>query len=122
MWEKDGFDPDAIAKAVMQSAEMDETNDYVARGRSHRSLELDQLRADWVSAFKKWAHSLGVADSQGLGELWAEFRLRNIEPPLDQVRDEQRILVEEVQKHGPHNPGVRQAIASFLDDLDKPKH
>jgi hypothetical protein len=38
---KDGFDPDAIAKAVVQSAEMDETNDYVARGRSRRSLELD---------------------------------------------------------------------------------
>ena len=114
---KDGFDPDAVAKAVVQSAEMDETNDYVARGRSHRSLELDQLRTDWVSAFKKWAHSLGVA-----GELWAEFRPRNVEPPFDLVRDEQRMLVEEVQKHGPHNEGVRQAIASFLDELDKPKH
>jgi hypothetical protein len=32
------------------------------------------------------------------------------------------MLVEEVQKHGPHNEGVRQAIASFLDELDKPKH
>jgi hypothetical protein len=122
MREKDGFDPDAIAKAMAQSAEMDESNDYVARGRSHRSLELDQLRANWVSAFKKWAHSLGVADSLELGELWAEFRLRNVEPPFDLVRDEQRMLVEEVQKHGPHNEGVRQAIASFLDELDKPKH
>jgi hypothetical protein len=110
-------DPAAVAKAVVQSAEMDETNDYVARGRSHRSLELDQLRTDWVSGFKKWAHSLGVA-----GELWAEFRPRNVEPPFDLVRDEQRMLVEEVQKHGPHNEGVRQAIASFLDELDKPKH
>jgi hypothetical protein len=117
-----GFDPDAIAKAMVQSAEMDETNDYVAHGRSHRSLKLDQLRADWASAFKKWAHSLGAADSGRLGELWAEFRLRNIEPPFDQVRAEQRILVEEVQKYGPYNPGVREAIAGFLDDLDKPKH
>src|SRR5690348_2115381 len=75
---------------------MDETNDYVARGRSHRSLELDQLRTDWVSAFKKWARPLGVA-----GELWAEFRPRNVEPPFDLIRDEQRMLVEEVQKHGP---------------------
>jgi hypothetical protein len=122
MREKDGFDPDAIAKAVVQSAEMDEASDYVARGRSHRSLELDQLRAYWVSAFKKWTNSLGAADSRRLGELWAEFRLRNMEPPFDRVRDEQRILVEEVQKHGPYNPGVRQAIASFLDYLDKPKH
>ena len=122
MQDKDGFDPDAIARAVVQSAEMDETNDYVARGRSHRSLKLDQLEADWASAFKKWAHSLGVADSRRLGELWAEFRLRNIEPPFDLVHDEQRILVEEVQKYGPHNPGVREAIAGFLEDLDKPKH
>jgi hypothetical protein len=68
MREKGGFDPDAIAKAVVQSAEMDEASNYVARGRSHRSLELKRLRADWVSALKKWAHSLGVADSRGLGE------------------------------------------------------
>jgi hypothetical protein len=65
-------DPAAVAKAVVQSAEMDETNDYVARGRSHRSLELDQLRTDRVSAFKKWAHSLGVA-----GELGTRVRRSN---------------------------------------------
>ena len=118
----DRFDPDAIAKAVVQCAEMDETNDYVARGRRHRSLKLDQLRTDWVSAFKKWAHSLGVANSRRLGELWAEFRLRKIEPPFGQVSDEQRALVEEVQKHRPYHSGVRRAIATFFDALDKPTH
>ena len=58
---KDGFDPDAVAKAVVQSAEMDQTSDYLARSRSHRSLQPNQLRADWVSAFKKWAHSASRA-------------------------------------------------------------
>ena len=122
MRKKDGFCPDAIAKAVVQSAEMDETNDYAARGRRHRSVELDQLKAEWVSAFKKWALSLGAADPREIDDLSAEFRLRNIEPPFDQVRDEHRMLVEEVRKGGPHDPRVRQAIADFLDELDKPKH
>jgi hypothetical protein len=66
---------------------MDETNIVWRAVEAIGSLKLDRLRAGWVSAFKKWTNSLGVADSQGLGELWAEFRLRNIEPPLDQVRD-----------------------------------
>ena len=77
------------------------------------------LGTDRVNAFRKWAHSLGVRIH---GELWTEFRPGKIEPPFDQVRDEQRILVEKLQKHGPHNEGIRQAIASFLDELDKPKH
>jgi hypothetical protein len=117
MRDMDGFDADAIAKAMVQSAEMDETVDYLARGRSHRLLELDQLRAVWVSAFKDWAHSLGVANSRGLGELWAEFRLRDIEPPFDQVRDEQRILVEEVQKHGPTTKESDKQSRAFWTSL-----
>jgi hypothetical protein len=103
---KKHFDPDAMAKA----------------GRERAAHELDDLRADWVIAFKIWALSHGATGSRKLNDLSAEFQLRNIELPFDQVREEQRALVEEMLKVGSDNPGVVQAVADLLNELDGPKH
>jgi hypothetical protein len=104
---KDKFDPDAMAKA----------------GRERAALELDYLTADWVIAFKTWALSHGVAaGSRELNDLSAEFQLRNIELPFDQVREEQRALLEEMLKVGSDNTGVVQAVLDFLNELDGPMH
>jgi hypothetical protein len=108
MPKKDKFDPDAMAKAMLESLELESTQAYVSRGRGHESLELDRLRAVWVRAFKEWAASLGSADPRALDDVSAEFRLRKIEPPFDLVSDERRVLVEEVRKGGPYNPGFLQ--------------
>ena len=97
MRKKNNFDPDAMAKA----------------GRERAALELDWLIADWVSAFKRWALSQGTVGSKEMNDLWAEFQLRNIEPPFDKVREEQRALAEEVRKVGSDHPGVAQAVADF---------
>ncbi len=102
---KDKFDPDAMAKA----------------GRERAALELNDLMADWVSAFKIWALSHGATGSRKLNDLSAEFQLRNMELPFDQVREEQRALLEEMLKVGSDNSGVVQAVADFLNELDRPK-
>jgi hypothetical protein len=93
------FDPNAMAKA----------------GRERASLELDQLRADWISAFKKWTLSPDAVGSREMNDLRAEFRLQNIEPPFDQVRE---ALAEEVRKVGSDNSNVAQAVADFLHKLE----
>jgi hypothetical protein len=99
------FDPDAMAKA----------------GRERAALELDDLKADWVSAYKTWALSHGAAGARELNDLSAEFQLRNIELPFDQIREEQRDLLEEMLKAGSDNSGAVQAAADFLKELDGPK-
>ncbi len=103
MRKEDNFDPRAMAKA----------------GRERAGLGPDQLRSDWVSAFKKWSLSHGLAVSREMNDLRAEFRLRNIEPPFDQVRE---ALVEEVRRVGPDNSDVAQVVADFLNELEGPKH
>ncbi len=100
------FDADAMAKA----------------GRERAALELDDLRADWVSAFKIWALSHGATGSRELNDLSAEFQLRNIELPFDQVREELRTLAEEMPKVGSDNWGVVQAASQVLNEPDGPKH
>ena len=103
---KDKFDPDAMAEA----------------GRERAALELDDLRADCVSAYKTWAPSRGATGSRELNDLSAEFQLRNIELPFDQVREEQRALLEEMLKVGSDNSAVVQAVLDFLNELDGPMH
>ena len=102
MRKKNNFDPYAMAKA----------------GRERASLDLDQLRADWISAFKKWTLSQGAAGSREMNDLWAEFRLQNIEPPFDQVRE---ALEEELRKVGSHNRDDTRAVADFLNKLEEPR-
>jgi hypothetical protein len=100
MWNKYNFDQEAMAKA----------------GRAHAAIELDRLRADWATAFQRWALSHGA--EREMNDLRAELRLRNIAPPFDQVREE---LVEELRTLGSDNPGVAQAVADFLTELEGPK-
>ena len=96
---KNNFDPDAMAKA----------------GRERAALELGDLRADWVSAYKTWALSHGATGSRELNDLSAEFQLRNIELPFDEVREEQGALVEEMRNVGSDNS------ADPLNERDGPK-
>jgi hypothetical protein len=102
MWNKYHFDPEAMAK----------------KGRARAAIELDRLRADWVRAFQKWAVSHGTVVSREMNDLRAEFRLQNIDPSFDQVREE---LVQEARKVGSDNAGVAQAVADFLNELEGPK-
>ncbi len=102
---KNNFDPDAMAKA----------------GRERAALELDDLRADWVSAFKRWALSHGATGSRELNDFSAEFQLRNIELPFDQVREEQRALVEEMRKIGSDNSGVVQSGGGLVERTGRAK-
>jgi hypothetical protein len=53
-----------------------------------------------------------------MNDLRAQFRLQNIDPSFDQVREE---LVKEARKVGSDNPGVAQAVADFLNELEGPK-
>jgi hypothetical protein len=101
---KNNFDADAMAKA----------------GRERAALELDDLRADWVSTCKRWAFSHGATVSRELNDFSAKFQLRNIELPFYQVREEQRAVVEEMLKAGSENSGVVQAVADLLNELDRP--
>jgi hypothetical protein len=102
---KDNFDPDAMAKA----------------GRERAALELDDLRADWVSAFKIWALSHGATGSRELNDLSAEFQLQNIELPFDQVREEQCALVEEMRKVGSDNSGVAPSGGELFERTGQAK-
>jgi hypothetical protein len=117
MRKEDQFDPDAIAQALVEREQLEEMREYVIRGRRYKSLEVDQLRAVWIRAFKTSVVSRGGAGTRELNNSWAEFRLRKTEPPYDEVNGERSALVEEIRKVGPDNPRAAQKLKEFLEEL-----
>jgi hypothetical protein len=128
MRKEDQSDPDALLRALMERDEVEETRDYVTRGRRHKSFDVDQLGAIWVRAFKTFiSPGSGTQELQELSDSWAEFRLRRIEPPYHEVSDELRALQEEiwedVRKRGLDNRGLAQKLEELLEEMrTKPKN
>jgi hypothetical protein len=56
-----------------------------------------------------------------MDDLSAELRLREIEPPYDEVKAERKALVEEIVREAPDNPGVSAKIEKFFEDRRKSK-
>jgi hypothetical protein len=103
---------------------MNETADYVRRGRRYLSLPLSELNDRWIPAFRD-AVSNGMVDRVvDMDDLAAELRLRGLDPPFDRVADEVEKLTADLEKTGPDStsPAVRNAIKEFLIARSKPKN
>jgi len=81
---------EAEVQALLASTQMDQTADYLARGRTHQHLAQNELLDAWIRAFK------AVVDAGIPGDLVArqresdfasEIKLRGIEPPYSMVKD-----------------------------------
>ena len=125
---------DDLADAFLQSALMDETGDYVQRGRRFEALPTPQLNEQWVAAFRNFVQAATTAietgdgtsgcDTRDIDETAAELRLRGLDPPLDVVEEgDAGALQRLVQAVGPDAPeALDQQINRFLTDRQKPKN
>jgi hypothetical protein len=113
---------DAFISAMIESAEMDETRDYLMRGRTHAKLSDDVLRDTWVRAFRRWFLSRGLAEARDANDLAAELRLRNVMPPYERIRAESDAMAKEVRAGGAHNSDIKDKIDKFRADLRRRKN
>jgi hypothetical protein len=113
-------DNDALATAFLQSELMDETADYLARGRHLEQLSPDQLNDAWERAFRTWFSQRD--DHREMNDCDAELRLRSVEPPYERVESELREMHAEAVKLGQAaSPEIRARIAKFMDSKDNPQ-
>ena len=116
-------DADALAESYLQHELMNETKDYLDRGRRFKLLAVTELNEKWVIVFRRFtAH-----DRTPIGEmddLAAELRLRGLDPPYDRVRSEMSKLQDEIKRLGPDAPSDRldERIARFLAEHKKAKN
>jgi hypothetical protein len=69
-------DVEATIRAMLASQQMDETQAYLTRGRSHERMANESLTAAWVNAFKAFVQSQNQSDLMNVNDLDAEIRLR----------------------------------------------
>jgi hypothetical protein len=115
-------DVDAFISAMIESAEMDETRDYLTRGRAHAKLSDDVLRGSWVKAFRRWFLWRGLAEARDANDFAAELRLRNVMPPYERIRAESDAMAKEIRKEGARNSDIRDKIDKFRADLRRRKN
>lgn len=78
-----------LTHAWLQNKPLEHVQDYVGRGRLHAGLQTDELKAQWVNAFKRMIADLRTPElRQAAQDLEAELVLRKEDAPYDLVRAE----------------------------------
>lgn len=115
---------DALLQAFMDHQAMEETRDYLERGRRFGGLTDDDLSTGWAAAF-----TAVCADGDGrretdLDDFGAELGLRKLErpehlvPPRAMKAAQERVRNSRHESFGP----VTEAIGRFMEKMDEPKN
>jgi hypothetical protein len=91
----------AMVDAFLEHKRMEQTKDYLARGRRFAALDVGQLSEDWIIAVRSWLARKDRECEQMMDDLTAELQLRRSEPPYDAVKQElaaRFALIEEAEQ------------------------
>jgi hypothetical protein len=113
----------ALSEAFLQHELMNETKDYLDRGRLFEQLSIRELNEKWITAVRRFVadDSSVVFEMDGLS---AELRLRSREPPFEAVESEISKMKETVRRLGPGSlsDDAHERIAAFLLQWKKPSN
>lgn len=115
---------EALPEAWVQNELLEQTRDYLTRGRRFERLRLDQLNVEWAKAFRQFVRRQIGPHLRNMDDAGAELRLRGEEFPTYLVMLEVEQLRAAVQRIGPMSPTAEfdRKINEFIKDMDKPKH
>jgi hypothetical protein len=117
---------DDPALTAMHLVEMNETRDYVARGRAFKGLQDAEAIDLWVAAFEKLFVTRTAEAKLMVNDIQAELRLRKIEPPADRIRTILEKTAAEMYQPGAENDprwdSLERKFEQALAGLKKPKN
>jgi hypothetical protein len=80
-------DPEAgMARTPVSNQQMREVRHYLARGRRFANLDQDALNDYWIAAYRELLHHRDLNHERDYDDLSAEFELRKLELPYEQVK------------------------------------
>ena len=91
-------DEDNAAKVVahiLADSRVEQTRDYLARGRRFRGLTAGELAEQYVEAFRAWT----AAPAEGRrwhSDTAAEFELRGLDPPAEAIAEELSAFTKQI--------------------------
>jgi hypothetical protein len=117
-------DEDALATEFLQHALMNETREYLSRGRMLSESSDEELQEIWVATFERWFAERTAENTRNMDDAAAELRLRNLEPPYDRVKDTTEKIQAEIKRLGPNSPSesLDRSIDEFFAARKKPKN
>lgn len=84
---------DEATSAFLENEKLEQTQDYLRRGRPYAGLAPADLPACWIAAFRNFAADVGDDDDLvRMFDLEAEYRLRGLRLPEEFVAAEQEAL------------------------------
>ena len=100
---------------------VDQIADYASRGRVHERLTNQQLVKKWINAIRQCAHAASDEQRRAIeSDLKAEFQLRSIEPPYEQVKLELDRIAADIssglEKMNRDNPDV---VAEMAEEFEQ---
>jgi hypothetical protein len=115
---------EAFPEAWIQNELLEQTRDYLTRGRRFERLRLDQLNEIWAKAFRQFVRRQIGPHLRDMDDAGAELRFRGEEFPTHLVASEVEQLRAAVQRVGPVLPSAEfdRKINEFIRDMNKPKH
>jgi hypothetical protein len=103
--------------------QVDQIADYASRGRVHERLTDQQLAKKWINAIRQCAHASTDEQRRAIAsDLKAEFQLRSIEPPYEQVKLELDRIVADISSgfekmKRDHPDAVAEMAEEFEQDI-----
>ena len=115
---------EALPEAWLQNELLEQTRDYVTRGRRFERLRINQLNEEWAKAFRQFVRRQIGPYVRDMDDAGAELRLRGEEFPTQLVMSEVEQLRAAIQRVGPISPSAEfhRKIDEFIRDMNKPKH
>ena len=115
---------EALPEVWLQNELLEQTRDYLTRGRRFERLRIDQLNEEWAKAFRQFVRRQIGPYVRDMDDAGAELRLRGEEFPTHLVTAEVEQLRAAIQRVGPISPSAEfdRKIDEFIRDMNKPKH
>jgi hypothetical protein len=115
---------DDLAKEYLLHVQMNETRDYLSRGRCFENSGDAELQELWVVAFRRFFAERSLESRDEMSDAAAELNLRSLEPPLDRVEDLTQKLLSELNRRGPDasSESLERTNEEFLEARSKPKN
>jgi hypothetical protein len=118
----DPHEPEAIVNAFLQHKSLEQTQDYLVRGRRFAKLDVAQLNKDWIIAVRIWLAHKDRTKERKMDDLVAELRLRGLESPYGAV--EQELADRSAQTKETERKKVLRAVAreigGFMRENQRP--
>lgn len=115
---------EALPEVWLQNELLEQTRDYLTRGRRFERLILDRLNEEWAQALRQFVIQRIGPHLRDMDDAGAELRLRGEGFPTHLVMPEVEQLRTAVQYVGPVSPSAEfiRKIDAFIKDMNKPKH